>query len=681
MSVLVTALIKATIVLAGALLACRLLRNQSAAARHLVWTCGLVAALVLPVVSFAVPQWELPLVKLERSMNPAPQPVEPDAAPDPRVAAMESRLRNQDRSAAAAESGVPQTPVASIAALSWTTLAMAAWSIGALLLLGRLLAGIIAVRLMAAQTNRTEDAAWVPLARDLASDLGIPNVEFRRGESGMMPMAWGVLRPVVMMPADAETWPEDRLRVVLLHELAHVKRADCLTHMLAQAACAIHWINPLAWTAVRHARIERERACDDLVLACGTSDVHYADQLLEIARAMRTSRFSAAMSSASLAMAHRSQLEGRLMAILDRSVPRTPLSRARTAAAGVLALAAMVPLASVQPWAYAVVPQMPATRPAAATVRQEPVSSPAPKPAGRPAQPKAEAARTESVSGITEAVVQGVVEALATGAREALVEAVPGAIEGALQQAGNQRPNPNPNPNPNSGARGDDDDQAKQADPKVIAALMTALKDSDKEVRETAMHALVRLRAPNMFEPLVEALKDASPEVRENAAFGLGQLRDKRAVPVLTATLKDSSAGVREQAVFALGQLKDPVAIDGLTVALRDESASVREQAAFALGQLRDEKSVPALVSALKDAAPNVREQAAFALGQIRSQAAVDALIAALKDTSESVREQAAFALGQLGDARALDALTAALKDASADVRQQAAFAIGQLAK
>ena len=72
------------------------------------------------------------------------------------------------------------------------------------------------------------------------------------------------------MPEDADRWPLERLRIVLLHELAHVKRRDCLTHVLAQLACALHWFNPLAWMAARHIRTERERACDDLVLACGT---------------------------------------------------------------------------------------------------------------------------------------------------------------------------------------------------------------------------------------------------------------------------------------------------------------------------------------------------------------------------------------------------------------------------
>ena len=124
---------------------------------------------------------------------------------------------------------------------------------------------------MSRRTERVTDAPWLPLARALAAELGLsPRLVFLRSRRAAMPMAWGIFRPSVLMPADADTWPAERLRIVLLHELAHVKRRDCLTHLVAQIACALYWFNPLAWMAARHLRTERERACDDLVLAAGT---------------------------------------------------------------------------------------------------------------------------------------------------------------------------------------------------------------------------------------------------------------------------------------------------------------------------------------------------------------------------------------------------------------------------
>ena len=148
-----------------------------------------------------------------------------------------------------------------------------------------------------------------------------------------MPMAWGLMRARVLLPAEADDWPIDRQRVVLLHELAHVKRRDCVTQMLAHLACATYWFNPLVWLAAQRLRAERERACDDLVLAAGTRGSDYADHLLDIARSLRSGAWP---TWSAVTMAHRSQLEGRLMAILDPALPRrSPTRRAMVAFATV----------------------------------------------------------------------------------------------------------------------------------------------------------------------------------------------------------------------------------------------------------------------------------------------------------------------------------------------------------
>jgi HEAT repeat protein/beta-lactamase regulating signal transducer with metallopeptidase domain len=671
---LIDGLTKATLLLAMAALVAALLRTASAASRHLVWTCALLAALALPLLSLALPRWQLAVVTFESPASGMP-PLEDGLAPGP----IAPTAGHERASAPPADANLGDRPGASRSVplnFSWLTLLAVTWAAGALAILGRLIAGLFAVRWMARRTVPATGAPWLPLARTLASDLGVARVTFRRSAHSSMPMTWGILRPVVVLPAAADGWPNERVRIALLHELAHVTRADCLTHMLAQVACALYWMNPLAWLAARRARAERERACDDIVLASGTPGTEYADELLHLARAARSEMFSPT-AAASLAMARRSHLEGRLMAILDPSVPRTGVSRIRTATVTAVALLALGPLASMQPWAFAeaaVIPPAPIVRPRVDTPAvRTPVSDlAAQQPQAVDAQaPDGKAAQT---------VPQGTAQSIAQAVGEAIADAVPGALADGIAGALSQNPMPNPNPNPNPNQNPNPGGKSK-ADPKVVAALTEALKDSDKEVRESAMHALVGLRDPGIFEPLVQALKDASPDVRERAAHGLGQLRDKRAVTPLMSALKDTSASVREQVVFALGQLRDPAAVDGLIAALRDESASVRQQATFALGQIRDERAIEPLLSVLKDSSGDVREQAVFALGQLRARAAVDPLIGALKDADADVRQQAAFALGQLRDPRAIDALTLALKDEIADVRRQAAFALGQLAR
>jgi beta-lactamase regulating signal transducer with metallopeptidase domain len=158
-----------------------------------------------------------------------------------------------------------------------------------------------------------------------------------------MPMTWGWLRPVVMLPLESESWSLDRRRGVLLHELPHVQRRDCLTQTIARLACAIYWFQPLAGIAERRMRTERKRARDDVVLLFGARASEYAGHLLEIARGLRAPR---AASLAALAMARPSQLEGRLLAILDPARRRARPSRRMAAMALVAAMLVLIPLAT-----------------------------------------------------------------------------------------------------------------------------------------------------------------------------------------------------------------------------------------------------------------------------------------------------------------------------------------------
>ena len=692
---LADAVVKASLILGAAGLTSLVLRRASAALRHLVWTLALCSALLLPIVSLALPKWQLSLITVA---SPAPRveshvdrTVAPHAAehvaPITATAPPLGRAAHSDAETAA----VNVSRAEWLPSFSWQSALIGVWLLGAVAILGRIAVGLVAVRFLSRRTQLITDAGWLPMARDIAEEMGVtPRLRFLRSGRATMPVATGLFRPSVIMPADADSWSESRLRVVLLHELAHVKRRDCLTHVLAQAACAFYWFNPLAWLAVKRARAERERACDDLVLACGTRGSEYADLLLEMARVLRGDRFPALLGGASLAMAHRSQLEGRLMAILDPKVPRSGLTRTRALAVVAVACFTVAPLAALQPWGSHTeittevdpAPGAPSAAvevptPAVPSAMPQPQARPAPQPAPMPApraavEPQEREDETEHETD-TRAVALHAVEAVllphATTVVQASAAAIASSVREAVAEVAEQEPK-------GAGEKG-----GQKADPRMVAALTAALKDSDKEVRETAMHALVQMRDPSIFEPLLQALKDASPDVREQAAFGLGQMRDRRAVQPLIGALKDENPSVREQAAFALGQLRDPAAVEGLAAAVRDANADVREQAVFALSQIRDRRAVEPLISALKDTNPDVREKAAFALGELRDKTAVDALVVASRDSVANVREHAVFALGQLRDPRAIDALTTALKDQNADVRKNAAFALGQLAR
>ena len=710
---------KVSLILAVAAAGAFALRRASAASRHLLWTLALCSALALPILTLVLPRWELPLVELARTDGPAVQLAEPAAvAPSGKVPRLEpprpaDTIAQSSSRADAVESSSSAATTSPLDGFTWPRILLAVWLLGAAMVLARTIAGLAAVSWLSRRTQEITDAPWLPMARSIAKDMGVGRgLRFLRSGRATMPVAAGLFRPSVIMPADADTWSASRLRIVLLHELAHVKRRDCLTHVVAQIACACYWFHPLAWMAAKRARAERERACDDLVLASGTRGPDYADTLLDIARVMRGDRFGL-LAGATLGMAHQSQLEGRLIAILDPGLPRAGVSRARALVAVILCACAVAPLGAVQPWAAeprseygsgspvvanAVVPAEPARshEPLPAPAAQSPA---VPQPPVQPATPSVPQVPATAVEPVLSEAAEPAIELAAGAIAETLSEAVGASIAEAVGEA-------------RQTAKPSKQDAGRKVDPRTVAALTAALKDADQEVRETALHALVRLRDPAVFEPLLQALKDPSADVREqaavglgqmrdpravqplgaalkdanasvreHAAFALGQLRDRSAVPSLAAALKDENASVREQVAFALGQLRDPAAVEALSVAVRDQNPEVRENAVFALSQIRDPKSVAPLISALKDENPDVRQQAAFALGQLRDRSAVEALVIAIKDADAEVREQVAFALGQIRDPRAIEALTTALKDASAKVRQQAAFALGQLAR
>ena len=139
------------------------------------------------------------------------------------------------------ESGVPQSNISEtgLASLHWTDWIAMCWAGGTLFLLVRLIIGIGAVWHLSARSNHFE--GLIPHMR--------PNwkrsVSVRFSDAVTVPMVWGLFRPVILFPADADEWEPERQRAVLLHELAHIQRQDWLMQTMAQITCAVYWFNPL----------------------------------------------------------------------------------------------------------------------------------------------------------------------------------------------------------------------------------------------------------------------------------------------------------------------------------------------------------------------------------------------------------------------------------------------------
>jgi len=331
--VLVSAALKSTLVLGAAWLIALALRGRSAAARHLVWTAAAAALLVLPLLSISMPSLRL---GSGGGLLPA------------NLGLMFHATGTAGVDAAAAP--VPSAPgtgkavaVRPARPIGWKIWLMSIWAAGVALSLAQMLLACAAMRRVRGRAVPSPDRDRV---RALAEALGIRHeVEVLETAPGGMPMTFGLLRPAIFMPTDAETWAEDRRQMVLLHELAHVRRGDAATHLMARLALSLYWWNPLAWTAWREFLKERERAADDLVLSSGAAATEYAGHLLEVARGISAAQ---PVAWAAVCMARPSQLEGRLMAILDRRRNRQQPGRLAAALAATLAIAVVLPLAALQ---------------------------------------------------------------------------------------------------------------------------------------------------------------------------------------------------------------------------------------------------------------------------------------------------------------------------------------------
>jgi beta-lactamase regulating signal transducer with metallopeptidase domain len=321
-ALLLEAAVKGSLVLAVAFLAVIALRRGSAAARHWIWTLAAAAVLALPALAVLLPAWPLPIL--------------PESAPWSYTLGKVGPL-----------DGLVPWPVfeerhpAGRAEPPWARAAALLWCAGALVAAARLGASLARARALVRRSAPLARGRVARAAEGVARELGLAGrVTFRWSHVGGTPMTLGIRRPIVLLPADAGTWSAERLRVVLLHELAHVQRRDCLAQLGADLACIAYWFHPLAWHLARRLRVERERASDDCVLRAGIRPSTYAAHLLALAWSG---------PAPAPAMAQRTSLEERLEAILDPRVRHHPSSRAASALA-VLAVAFLVlPLAALDP--------------------------------------------------------------------------------------------------------------------------------------------------------------------------------------------------------------------------------------------------------------------------------------------------------------------------------------------
>lgn len=362
--------LKGTLLLAIAWLATFALRRRSAALRHGIWTSAVLAHLLLPAGALILPAWHLPLPAasawLARALPTTPAqsgsgaptpngdtgtrsgPTDSLAVASAKPSAMwpESSMVG-DTTQQQASSSV--TPAASLDVVRQHPV-LAIWLAGCVIVLASLMTGTIGVWRLARRSTRVQDGGWLGLTQRLADRLDISRpLTLRQGADLGVPVTFGVVYPVVLLPPDADAWDAEQRREVLVHEMAHVRRLDALTQLIAQIVSAVFWFSPLVWVGLSHMRREREHACDDVVLHEGTRASRYADDLLTMVRALGTpSHRRTRPAFAALAMARRSEFEGRMLAILEPNHDRRPLHTRGTTMLALTVAALTMTLAAAQ---------------------------------------------------------------------------------------------------------------------------------------------------------------------------------------------------------------------------------------------------------------------------------------------------------------------------------------------
>lgn len=275
---LVEVALKSTLLILGLLLADRLLGDRRASWRNLLWRAALAGLVLIPLALALLPSLQVPVLDEAEVIVPV-------APRDPLALAVAER----------AGAALPANPPASLPVMAaaaepqteaweWAGILVLIYGVGVCFFLGRLGVGLLYVSSLRRQAEEVRDERLWPALQELRARLGVRRpVQLGTSEQVGSPLQVGVFSPMAILPARLlGRLDEQTFRAVAAHELAHVRRWDYLVHLLAMVVLACHWLNPLAWLAVRRLHETGEHTCDEwAVRLLGRYEV-YARALLDV---------------------------------------------------------------------------------------------------------------------------------------------------------------------------------------------------------------------------------------------------------------------------------------------------------------------------------------------------------------------------------------------------------------
>lgn len=160
------------------------------------------------------------------------------------------------------------------------------WLLGVLVLSIRLIGGWWYISRLRNNSYAPASPEWQKLSDQIASTLGVKgHVAVKLSGLIRQPMTIGVLQPLILIPVEVMTGlSESDLKMILAHELAHIKRYDYLINLIQHLLEIAFFFHPVVWLISRDMRRTREACCDDLAVSVTGDAISYAQTLTRLQR-------------------------------------------------------------------------------------------------------------------------------------------------------------------------------------------------------------------------------------------------------------------------------------------------------------------------------------------------------------------------------------------------------------
>jgi len=568
---IVSVIIKSFLIMLVILTITLFARRESATVRHLFLSTAIIILLFLPIYALSIPSWNLNIFS-----NPNYRSYQTSSISQEKVNEEDLRSGNisVEDEIKSLNGGAMEIQSKSIQRLYNKILII--WLIGTMGLVLWLIGGRIYSYSMFSKATKLTDPNLIDKISKAKQIMSLnKDIEILQSNRVKIPVITGLFKSKLILPETINHWNEDRFGAVLYHELAHIKRNDVLLQFLAQLTCTLYWFNPLTWIIERNLLIERERACDNVVLQLNVKPSDYAEYLMETSEDLGTTHRN---KWSFTGMAEGTDFKDRILSILDPNARRNH-KKLNSYMKTIILILILLPLLALTPWTPYTYPSL-GTEP----IELENYSS------------------DESYLIIQEGPIEYVKPDIQDKRFEELVATLQSGSSSEREHAAT--------------------DLGKMGIAAAVEPLIKVLEnDEEPGVREHVVSALGELGDIRAYNSILNSLKnDKNMRVQQHAVVALGKLRDNRAYSPILKIIEDGKDEIlKAEAIAAIGFLPDKRVSAILFEYLDDKNPNFRLHAIHGLMYQGVKESITKLNLMLNDPDKNVRSAAAMAIDQIRT--------------------------------------------------------------